>query len=97
MAVDLLTNHGHALVCLARNPDMRLRDIADCVGVTERSAQQIVCDLEGSGYLTRRRVGRRNVYEIHSDVALPHDLESDSRVLELLKALRAKPVEMPSS
>lgn len=92
MALDLLTKHAHVLICLARDPHMRLREIAECVGVTERSAQQLVCDLEEDGYLTRRRVGRRNVYAIHADVPLPHELEHDARLSELLDVLNAKPV-----
>jgi DNA-binding Lrp family transcriptional regulator len=61
---SLLTNHGHALACIAANPDGRLRDIAESIGVTERTAAQIVSELEQEGYLTRIRVGRRNRYEI---------------------------------
>ncbi|HEX5375331.1 MAG TPA: hypothetical protein VFW48_04155 [Solirubrobacterales bacterium] len=97
MALDLLTKHAHVLICLSRDPHMRLREIAECVGVTERSAQQLVCDLEGDGYLTRRRVGRRNVYAIHADVPLPHVLEQDARLSELLAALNAEPVEAAAS
>jgi DNA-binding transcriptional ArsR family regulator len=60
----LLTNHGHVLACIAADPDVRLRDIAEAVGITERTAAQIVTDLEVAGYLTKRRVGRRNRYEL---------------------------------
>lgn len=76
---------------------MRLREIAECIGVTERSAQQLVCELEEGGYLTRRRVGRRNVYSIHSEVPLPHALEHDVRLSELLALLDAKPVAASGS
>lgn len=69
---------------------MRLREIAECVGVTERSNQQLVCDLEEDGYLTRRRVGRRNVYAIHTEAPLRHDLEHDVPISELLAMLDAK-------
>ena len=79
MAIDLLTKHAHVLLCVSRDPHMRLRDIAECVGVTERSTQQLVFELEESGYLTRRRKGRRNVYEVHSDPALPDSLEQISQ------------------
>src|SRR4028119_2334626 len=58
MSVELLTNHGHVLLCVARDRDMRLRDIADCVGITERAAHRIVCELEEAGFLTRHRAGR---------------------------------------
>jgi DNA-binding IclR family transcriptional regulator len=60
----LLTNHGHVLACIAADPDVRLRDIAETVGITERTALQIVNDLEQAGYLTKSRIGRRNRYEI---------------------------------
>lgn len=79
MSVDLLTKHAQVLLCVSRDPHMRLRDIAECVGVTERSTQQLVCELEESGYLTRRREGRRNAYEVHADAALPDSLEQISR------------------
>jgi DNA-binding MarR family transcriptional regulator len=61
---NLVTNHGHVLAYLASDPDARLRDIAATVGVTERTAAQIVIDLEGAGYLIKTRVGRRNRYQI---------------------------------
>jgi hypothetical protein len=61
---SLVTNHGHVLACIAADPDARLRDIAATVGITERTAAQIVSDLEQAGYLTRTRVGRRNRYQI---------------------------------
>ncbi len=83
----LLTNHAHVLVCLARDPGMRLRDVAACVGITERAAHRIVCELETEGYLSRRREGRRNVYAVHAERALPHELERGATVQELLAAL----------
>jgi len=60
----LVTNHGHVLACIAADSHARLRDIADTVGITERTAAQIVGELEEAGYLTRTRVGRRNRYRI---------------------------------
>jgi uncharacterized membrane protein len=77
------------LICVKRDPGMRLRDVADCVGITERAAHRIVCELEEEGYLTRRREGRRNVYEVHSGKELPHDLERGARVADLLDAVTA--------
>jgi len=71
---------------------MRLRDIADCIGVTERSAQQLVCELEDGGYLTRGREGRRNVYSIEPAVRLPHELEHGASLADLLTLLDAEPV-----
>ncbi len=92
MPVAILTKHTHVLLCVARDPNMRMREIAECLGVTERSAQQLVCELEESGYLTRRRVGRRNLYAIHADAPLPHELEHNARLSDLLSVLDAEPV-----
>jgi DNA-binding MarR family transcriptional regulator len=64
---SLLTNHGHVLACIAADPETRLRDIAESVGITERTAAQIVNDLEQAGYLTKTRVGRRNQYQIDGE------------------------------
>jgi hypothetical protein len=82
-----LTNHGHVLVCIARDGDPRLRDIAQCVGITERAAQRILRDLEEEGYVSRKRVGRRNLYDIHSDLPLRHELEQDVSIGKLLRAI----------
>lgn len=82
-----LTNHAHVLVCIANDPDARLRDIAESVGVTERAAQAIVTDLEEAGYLRRVRVGRRNHYELTADKPLRHPLERHRRVSEILALL----------
>lgn len=82
-----LTNHAHVLNCIAEDPDVRLRDVAVRVGITERAAQLIVADLEEGGYLTRTRIGRRNRYEIHRDLPLRHPIEQDHEVGDLLTAL----------
>jgi DNA-binding MarR family transcriptional regulator len=66
----LVTNHGHVLAYLAVEPDARLRDVAEQVGITERRAVQIVNDLEQAGYLTRTRVGRRNRYQIDAKMTV---------------------------
>ncbi len=81
------SNHGHVLVCLAGDPDLRTRDVAELVGITERSAQAIIGDLVEAGYVTRTREGRRNRYEVHGDVPLRHPLEQDHTVGELLVTL----------
>ena len=81
------TNHGHVLVCLAGEPDLRTRDIAERVGITERSAHAIVNDLVEAGYVTRIKEGRRNRYEVHGDIPLRHPLERDHTVGELLVTL----------
>ena len=81
------TNHGHVLVCLAGDPDLRTRDVAELVGITERSAQAIISDLADAGYVTRTKEGRRNRYEVHGDIPLRHPLEQDHTVGELLVTL----------
>ena len=70
-----LSNHAHVLVCLAADPAMRLRDVAQEVGITERAAQRIVSELEQAEILTRIRDGRRNRYKLHTDKPLRHPLE----------------------
>jgi predicted transcriptional regulator len=71
-----LSNHGHVLVCLAADPHRRLRDVAEQVGITERSAQEIVRELTEAGYLLKERVGRRNHYTVLRDGRFRHPLES---------------------
>jgi predicted transcriptional regulator len=68
---SLLTNHAWVLVCIARDPSLRLREIAELVGITERSAHSIVTDLAESGYVLKEREGRRNHYQVQRDRALP--------------------------
>ncbi|MFN8072817.1 MAG: winged helix-turn-helix domain-containing protein [Mycobacterium sp.] len=82
-----LTNHAHALVCIARDPGLRLRDVAERVGVTERAAQRIVSELVDAGYLERLREGRRNSYRVRPDRPLRHPLEHGHRVGEILEVL----------
>lgn len=79
-----LNNHTHVLLCLAREPKARLRDVAQLVGITERAVQKIVRDLEDSAILRRFRDGRRNQYEIDLTQPLRHPLESNHTVGELL-------------
>lgn len=79
-----LTNHGHVLLALARDPQIRLRDVAQTVGITERAVQAIVSDLEEAGYVTRVRIGRRNHYELHAGRHFRHPAEADHRIGELL-------------
>ena len=88
-----LTNHGHVLLLLARDPGLRLRDVAEQVGITERSAQKIVTELETAGYLTKTRTGRRNVYRLDPDLRFRHPLEADHRVGELLDLFSSGPPE----
>ena len=84
---SFLTHHAHVLLCVAGDPGMRVRDIADCVGITERAVHRIVSDLVEAGYLSRRRVGRRNHYEIDRGLPLRHPLERDRDVGWLLSRL----------
>ena len=85
----LLSNHGHVLVCIAGDPDLRLRDIAARVGITERAVFSIVNDLEADGYVTRIHVGRRNRYELNRARPMRHPVEAGHTVGELLGALTA--------
>ena len=85
-----LTNHAHVLLCIAKDPHVRLREIAQCVGITERAAHRIVCELETAGYIKRHRVGARNAYDLHTDLPLRHELVEDVPVGEILKPLLKK-------
>ena len=87
----LLTNHGHVMVFLARNPESRLRDLAAEVGITERAAQRIVNELVEDGYLLRERVGRRNRYRLNRRAPMRHPIERDHSVGELLASLGGEP------
>lgn len=82
-----LTNHSHVLVCLASEPDIRGRDVAEQVGITERAVQAIIADLVSEGYVVRTREGRRNRYQVNPDAPLRHPLEADHTVGELLVTL----------
>lgn len=82
-----LSNHAHVLVCIARDPDIRLRDVADQVGITERAVFRIVTELEECGVITRTREGRRNHYEIDPRVQLRHPIEGNRTVGSLLATL----------
>lgn len=82
-----LTNHAHTLLCIARDPGMRLRDVAERVGVTERAAQRIVSDLVDAGYLERLREGRRNSYRVRADRPLRHPVERGHDIGEILEVL----------
>jgi len=80
-----LSNHAHVLVCLAVDPDSRLRDVAASVGITERAVQKIISDLEAAGVIVRERAGRRNSYRLNLAVPLRHPLESHRNVGTLLQ------------
>jgi hypothetical protein len=82
-----LTNHGNVLVCIERDPDIRLRDVAAAVGITERAAQSIVADLVEAGYVSRQRVGRRNRYAVHLDGSLRSPVDPERSVERLVRVL----------
>ncbi|UTT62914.1 helix-turn-helix transcriptional regulator [Microcella humidisoli] len=82
-----LTNHSHVLVCLADDPELRIRDIAERVGITERATQRIVAELTASGYLEKERDGRRNRYRVVTDRPLRHPLERSHSIGDLLSAV----------
>lgn len=84
---SFLTNHGHVLVCLVRDPDARVREIAERVGITPRAVQGILTDLVESGYVERRRHGRRNHYDVHPELPMRHPLEDTHEIGELLLPL----------
>jgi DNA-binding IclR family transcriptional regulator len=81
------TNHAHVLICIARNPDVRLSEVAQLVGIGERAVHRIVHELEAAGYLTVNKEGRRNVYEIDVDRPLRHPLESHHHVRAVVAPL----------
>ena len=84
-----LSNHAHVLHCVARNPDARVRDIADQVGITDRAVQRILTELEEGEVLLRERRGRRTHYAISSGAHLRHPLEAHRRVLDLVALIDA--------
>lgn len=82
-----LTNHGLALLCIAEDPAIRMRDIAAHVDITERAAQRIVADLVEAGYVERERVGRRNLYQVQTDLRLSLPTRRDIDLNSLLNVL----------
>ncbi len=82
-----LTNHGRALLCIARDPEVRLRDIAASLGITERSAHSIVSDLAEAGYVVKEREGRRNRYQIQHHLPLPEAPDREQAIGEVLDIL----------
>ncbi len=83
-----VTSHTQVLLCLHRNPRVRLRDIAETVGITERAAQRIVSDLVEAGYVSRQREGRRNRYVLNLSVPMRHPSQVDHEIGELVDVLR---------
>jgi DNA-binding IclR family transcriptional regulator len=83
-----LTNHAQVLLCIANDPDIRLRDVAETVGITERAAQRIVVELAESGFVERERHGRRNRYLINEKTEMRHPAQQGYEIGELLDLLR---------
>jgi MarR family len=85
----LFSNHGLVLIVIARDPTLRVRDIAERVGITERAAHRLVADLCAEGFLSRRRVGRRTIYQVHHETPLRHPALETQAVSSLLRLLGA--------
>lgn len=90
-----LTNHAQVLLAIAQNPDVRMRDLAEHVGITERAAQRIVVDLVEAGYVKRLRVGRRNNYTINPRVEMRHSAQEGHPIGELLDVLEPRDLAQP--
>ena len=86
-----VTNHTQVLLCIARDPEIRLRDIAARIGITERAAQRILADLVGAGYVERQREGRRNRYTVNPDLRMRHPAQEGHDIGEMLDLLRREP------
>jgi DNA-binding IclR family transcriptional regulator len=84
---SFLTNHARALVCIAHDPGIRLRDVATALGITERSAYRIVTDLTSAGYIVKERDGRRNRYQIQDHLPLPGATNGERTIGEVLDLL----------
>ena len=92
---DFLTNHAHVLLCVARDPRSRARDIADRVGITERAAQRILADLISEGYVGRTKVGRRNHYVVNTRGRLRHPVLRELSIGPLIDVLNAAEAPKP--
>ncbi len=92
-----LTNHGRTLICLARHPGARMRDVAGWLGITERAVQRIVGELATAGYLLRARDGRRNSYEVNRALPLRHPSEGARTVQALLALDKLDSVPPPTA
>ena len=84
-AWTFLTNHAHVLLLLSKDPEMRMRDAAAAVGITERAVQRIVDDLSAAGYLSIEKDGRRNRYTVHAGMPLRHPVEAHCSVGGLIR------------
>jgi DNA-binding MarR family transcriptional regulator len=94
---SFLTNHGRALLCVAHDPEIRLRDIAADLGITERHAFAIVTDLTEAGYVVKEREGRRNRYEVQNHLALPELPDREQAIGEVLDVLTGRALTRKST
>jgi len=86
-----ITNHGLVLSYISHNPTSTAREIANHIGVTERTTHKIISDLENAGYIRRRKIGRRNVYSVDPQLPLRHHTKTDIMVEDLLDSLTSSP------
>jgi DNA-binding Lrp family transcriptional regulator len=91
-----VTNHTQVLLAIARDPGVRLRDVAELVGITERAAQRIVRDLVESGYLTSERIGRRNRYVVNREIEMRHRQQLGHKIGGLLDLLELDEDDPPT-
>ena len=84
----LLSNHGHVLVALSKDPTLRIRDLVESIGITERSVRAIIADLKDGGYISIVKSGRRNEYRINEDANFRHPAEATYQVNQLLKIFK---------
>lgn len=82
-----LSNHTHVLICVAQQTDIRLAELAQLVGIRERTVHRIIHELCDAGYLTATKVGRRNVYEVNLDKPLRHPLEASHSIRDIIDPL----------
>jgi DNA-binding MarR family transcriptional regulator len=80
MSWTFLSNHGHVIIQLAKNPEIRIAELADLVGITERRASAIINDLKKQGYIEAEKIGRRNRYRVIEDAHLRHPLEDNCEI-----------------
>jgi hypothetical protein len=92
-----LTNHAHVLLCVAHRPHIRLREIAEAVGITERAAHRIIAELEEGGYIARERRGRRNHYQFFPDAVMQHPNFQNSMLGELTLSELVSPFVDPEA
>lgn len=85
-----LSNHAHVLICIAKQPDIRLSEVADLVGIRERTVHRIVHELSESGYVTVLKNGRKNIYNVHLDLPLRHPLEATHSIRAIVSPLLKK-------